>query len=54
MFGFNPTDFTIEKAEYYQNTIEKPLRQSLQNTYNRYIYELVQAQKEEKEAEGLL
>lgn len=54
IFGFNPTDFTIDKAEYYQNTIEKPLRQSLQNTYNRYIYELVQAQKEEKEAEGLL
>ena len=53
-FGFDPTDFTIEKAQEYYIAIEKPMREGLRQNYNKYIYELVRAKKEEKEAEGLL
>lgn len=54
IFGFNPTDFTIDQAQYYYETIEKPMRLNLKRNYERYIYELIQAQQEQKEAEGLL
>ena len=54
IFNFDPTDFVISSAQFYYDTIEKPMRDALDRQYREYIYQLVQAQKEEKEAEGLL
>lgn len=54
IFGFDPSRYTIDQAQHFYETIEQPMRDTLNYNYARYIYELVQAQNEEKKAEGLL
>ena len=53
-YGFDPNSYTIDKAEDFYIAYESPMRKGVKEAYNKFIYELIKAQEEEKGAEGLL